>query len=96
MWDRRVVEKIEVCVGEYVVGYSFKNVEDDFSWAFAGLYGPNINTFRRSLWEELVDHFSWWDLPWCVGGDFNITHFHLRKIGGSSFFSRNDSFPTLF
>jgi len=29
MWDRRVVEKIEVCGGEYVVACSFRNVEDD-------------------------------------------------------------------
>jgi hypothetical protein len=26
MWDRRVVEKIEECVGRYVVACSFKNV----------------------------------------------------------------------
>lgn len=36
IWDKRVVEKIEVCVKEYVVAYSFKNIEDDFTWAFAG------------------------------------------------------------
>jgi exonuclease III len=26
MWDRRVKEKIEVCVGEYVVACSFRNI----------------------------------------------------------------------
>jgi hypothetical protein len=46
------------------VGVSFRNVEDDSTWAFAGLYGPNIDTFRRSLREELAGLFSWWDLPW--------------------------------
>ena len=30
MWDRRVVMKIEVCVGEFVAACSFKNVEDEF------------------------------------------------------------------
>jgi hypothetical protein len=30
MWDRRVVEKIEVYVGEFVVACSFRNVTDDF------------------------------------------------------------------
>jgi len=49
MWDRRVVEKIEVCGGEYVVACSFRNVEDDSTWAFAVVYGPNIDTLRRSL-----------------------------------------------
>jgi hypothetical protein len=38
MWDGRVVEKIEACV----VACSFRNVEDNFTWAFAGVYGPNI------------------------------------------------------
>lgn len=31
MRDRRVVAKIEVRVGEYVVACSFRNVEDDFA-----------------------------------------------------------------
>jgi hypothetical protein len=31
MWDRRVVEKIEVYVGEFVVAYFFRNVDDDFT-----------------------------------------------------------------
>jgi len=35
MWDMRVVEKIEVHVGEFVVACSFRSVDDDFSWAFA-------------------------------------------------------------
>lgn len=26
MWDRRVMEKIEVCVGEYVVAFPFRNI----------------------------------------------------------------------
>jgi len=29
MWDRSVVEKIEVCVGDYVVACSFRNIEDN-------------------------------------------------------------------
>lgn len=40
-WDRRVVENVEECVGEYFVAFSFRNVEYGFSWAFAGVYGPN-------------------------------------------------------
>jgi hypothetical protein len=30
------VEKIEVCVWEFVVSCSFRNVEDDYIWALAG------------------------------------------------------------
>jgi hypothetical protein len=82
MWDRRMVTKIEVCVGDYVVAFSFKNVEDVFIWEFAGVYGPNLDIFRRFLWEELAGLISWWDIPWCIGGDLNVTHFPSERSGG--------------
>ena len=41
MWDRRIVEKIEEAVGRFSVSCKFKNVEDQFEWAFTGIYGPN-------------------------------------------------------
>jgi len=30
MWDGRVVEKIEECVGEFLIADSFKNVKENF------------------------------------------------------------------
>jgi hypothetical protein len=78
MWGWRIVEKLDVYVGEFVVACSFRSVVDDFSWAFAGVYGPNIDTFRSSLWEELVGLIYWWELPWCIGGDFNVTRFPMK------------------
>lgn len=39
--DRQVVEKIEECVGRFVVGSSFRCVTENFEWAFVGVYGPN-------------------------------------------------------
>lgn len=41
IWDGRVVEKIEECVGEYIVACSFINIEDGFSSVFVGVYGHN-------------------------------------------------------
>jgi hypothetical protein len=43
MWDRTVVEKIE-CVGEFIVAWSFRYVENGFSWDFVGVYRPHSNT----------------------------------------------------
>jgi hypothetical protein len=37
VWDKRIVEKIDVFVGEFVLACSFRSVEDDFSLAFAGV-----------------------------------------------------------
>lgn len=62
------MEKIEECVGEFSVAVSLKNAVDQFSWAFAGVYGPNPDCDRRILWDELAGLISWWDLPWCIGG----------------------------
>jgi hypothetical protein len=47
MWDRRVVEKVEEYVGRYTLALSLRNVEDNFSWAFGGVYGPNDDGERR-------------------------------------------------
>jgi len=37
------VEKIEECVGELSGAISFKNVEDQVSWAFVGVCGSNAD-----------------------------------------------------
>jgi hypothetical protein len=81
MWDRRVVSKIDVCLGSYVAACSFRNVEDGLVWAFAGVYGPNRDNLRRRLWEELAGLMSLWDMPWCIGGDFNVTLYHSERSG---------------
>jgi len=85
MWDKRVVEKIEECVGENIVACSFRRVEDGFSWAFAGVYGPNNDCDRRLLWEELAGLLSWWNLPCCIGGDFNIICFPSERLSEARF-----------
>jgi hypothetical protein len=54
MWDHRVVSKLEVCLGSFVVACSSRNVDDGLVWAFAGVYGPNRDNLRRLLWEELA------------------------------------------
>jgi hypothetical protein len=82
MWDKRVVTKLDTEVGECVAACSFKNVLDDFEWAFAGVYGPNGVFDRRRLWDELAGLMSWWDLPWCIGGDFNVIGFPSERSGG--------------
>lgn len=74
-----MVERLKDCEGEYIVACSFKNVEDWFQWAFAGVYDPNIDAEGRSLWEELAGLLSWWELPSCIGGDFNVSCFPSER-----------------
>ena len=54
MWDRRVLEKVEVLVGSFSVSVQWKGVEDNFTWACSGVYGPNDNNLKSDLWDELV------------------------------------------
>jgi hypothetical protein len=63
MWDSRVVVKVDVCLGNFVAACSFRNVEDGLEWAFAGVYGPNRDSHRRHLWEELVGLLCLWEVP---------------------------------
>ncbi|KAG6633254.1 hypothetical protein CIPAW_12G035100 [Carya illinoinensis] len=83
MWDRMVVEKMEEYIGEYTVACSFQNVEDNFLWAFAGIYRPTSDSSRNSLWEEVAGLHSWWELPWYIDGDFNVVRFPSERLGDS-------------
>jgi hypothetical protein len=65
----------------------FKNVVDGFEWAFAGVYGPNGNSDRCWLWDELVGLMRWWILPWCIGGYFNVIRFTSERSGGKRIIS---------
>jgi hypothetical protein len=81
MWDKRVVEKVDVCLGVFTLSVSFRNVVDRFVWAFAGVYGPNSDIDRSLLWDELAGILSWWSLPWCIGGDFSVARFPSERSG---------------
>ncbi|KAG6666005.1 hypothetical protein CIPAW_01G000700 [Carya illinoinensis] len=83
MFDKRVVERLEHCVGDFSVACFFVNIEDGFRWAFIGVYGPNLDVERRSMWEELAGILSWWELPSCLGGDFNVSHFPSERSNTS-------------
>jgi len=67
MWDRRAVEKVDECMGQYTSVVSLRNADDNFMWAFEGVYGPNDDGERRVLWNEMAGLMSWWDRPWCFG-----------------------------
>ena len=49
------------------------------------MYGPNSVKDRRLLWEELFGLSSWWNIPWCVGCDFNVVRFPSERAGSTVF-----------
>lgn len=48
------MQMVDSCIGSYSNSVLFKNVEDRVVWVFSGVYGPNDDSFRRILWDELV------------------------------------------
>lgn len=62
-------------------------MEDGFDWACSGVYGPNDDSRRGLLWDELVEIRHHWDIPWCCIGDFNVICFPSERLGCTSFLS---------
>ena len=85
MWDKRVVDRVDVAIGNFSVSCRFREVATGFEWAFSGVYGPNRAADRSLMWEELAGIASWWEVPWCVGGDFNIVRFPSERVGATDF-----------
>jgi hypothetical protein len=77
MWDRCVVQKLDEAVGHFSISCKFRDVANNHEWAFSGVYGPNADTERRLMWDELSGVQTLWNVPWCVGGDFNVICFPL-------------------
>ena len=53
IWDKRVFEQLDIFVGQFSVSVLLRGVVDDFVWACTGVYGPNEDGQRATLWEEL-------------------------------------------
>ena len=85
MWDSRVVEKIDDAVGNFSVSCKFRSVVNQTEWAFSSVYGPQTERERLIMWYELAGISSWWDVPWCIGGDLNVVRFLAEKLRGHSF-----------
>ena len=58
---------------------------DDFVWACTGVYDPNDNGQRPTLWEELSQVHARWPMAWCLVGDFNIIRYPSERLGCESF-----------
>ena len=52
------------------------------SGLFTRVYSPNGDVERCLLWDELAGLLSWWNLPWCIRGDFIVIRFPSERSGG--------------
>ena len=81
MWDKRILDKVEVVVVTFSVSVKWQRVEDGFIWACSGVYGPNENNERGHMWDELVGIQQYWRIPWCCFEEFNIVCFPSEHRG---------------
>jgi len=78
IWDPQVLELGDSRIGSFSVYCKFKSLEDNFVRGLIGVYGPNDDYMRLALFEELSSFMPSWDIPWCLGGDFNVIGFLER------------------
>jgi hypothetical protein len=53
IWDKRMVEQVDVVKGKFSVSCLWKGLVDGFDWACFGVYGPHTDGERLELWNEL-------------------------------------------
>ena len=83
IWDDQIVELVDSKVGTYAVCIKFKSLLDDFVWGLIGVYDPNDVNLRHVFFDELKLFLSLWDIPWCLGGDFNVARSPLERSSGA-------------
>lgn len=66
---------------------------DNFEWPFTGVCRPSDRD-RTHLWE-LAWVRSWWNVPWCVGGNFNMVWFPSEGLGAEFFTPVMHEFPNI-
>ncbi|RVW44210.1 hypothetical protein CK203_089437 [Vitis vinifera] len=54
LWDKRVLERLDVEVGSFSISCRFRNCKEGFFWVSFGLYDPLKGRERKELWEELA------------------------------------------
>ena len=81
LWDKQVVEKIDVSVGRFSVSVLLRGVLDGFEWVCTGIYGPNADIHRAALWEELSRVRTRWNKAWLLFGDFNVVRYPCERLG---------------
>ncbi|RVX14364.1 hypothetical protein CK203_017180 [Vitis vinifera] len=82
MWDKRVLEGLEVEVGSFSSSCRFRNCEEGFVCVLFGLYSPIKGRERRELWEELAAVKGLWNDPWCIAEGFNVVRFPIEMSNG--------------
>ncbi|XP_028066189.1 uncharacterized protein LOC114269125 [Camellia sinensis] len=70
VWDKSVFSVCE-CIQRPNFILLKGTISPDFDCILINIYAPNEARARKILWDELLSLRVSFDLPWCIGGDFN-------------------------
>lgn len=84
IWNTDKMEILDHEIGAFSISVKCHMVESLFEWSFLGVYGSVLESEIDDFLGELDDVKARWNLPWCLGGDFNLVRFsHEWKGEGS-------------
>ena len=67
----------------FTISCHYRNIEDNQTWVFMGVYGPMIQPNKEELWEDSRAIRGLWRDLWYIGGGggnyFNTLR--LKEIG---------------
>ena len=82
MWNTNTFQLISSSCGEFSITCILQMRDDNFSWTFTGIYGPQARGDKLQMLDELRRVRDGWGGPWCLGGDFNeILYVNERNTG---------------
>lgn len=73
VWDDSIFNCVEVFSQMHCLSIRGTRICDGFDCVPTKVYGPTGDADRTRIWSELDEvRLKWPDLPWCIGGDFNV------------------------
>ncbi|GMJ16046.1 hypothetical protein HRI_005273800 [Hibiscus trionum] len=92
IWDDSVFTVSDTVVKDRFVALIGVWQQSKVRCGFLNLYGPSVDNEKASFLAEVLAFLKSWQIPWCVGGDFNVFLSSEEKIG----FTLNKSLLNLF
>lgn len=83
VWDVDRVEVLEHEIRAFSIAIRCRLKWSAVEWVFVGVYNPVLGVEVDSFLGKLDDIKAHWDLPWCIGGDFNLVRFPRERNVGS-------------